>query len=211
MNTIAGLDEVGRGPVIGPLVMCGVVVEEKDIPLLAEIGVKDSKLLTERKREALFEPIKKIVKSYKLIIIEPQEIDDAVNSASLNLNFLEAIKTALILNELKPDKAIVDCPSNNIAAYKEYLQNLLTVKMDLTLEHNAEKHLQVAAASILAKVTRDRIIETLKKKYGDLGSGYPSDPKTKAFLLKNAKKYPELFRKSWATYKNLSQQNLKDY
>ena len=74
MNTIAGLDEVGRGPVIGPLVMCGVVVEEKDIPLLAEIGVKDSKLLTERKREALFEPIKKIVKSYKLIIIEPQEI-----------------------------------------------------------------------------------------------------------------------------------------
>ena len=191
--------------------MCGVVVYEEDIPLLAEIGVKDSKLLTEKKREALFEPIKKIVKAYKLIIIEPQEIDDAVNSASLNLNFLEAIKTALILNELKPDKAIVDCPSNNIPAYKEYLQNLLTVKMDLTLEHNAEKHLQVAAASILAKVTRDRIIETLKKKYGDMGSGYPSDPKTKAFLLKNAKKYPEIFRKSWATYKNLSQQSLKDY
>ncbi len=211
MVLLLGADEAGRGPVIGPLVMCGVVVEDKDLAKLADIGVKDSKLLTERKREALFEPIKNIVKKYKLIIIEPQEIDDAVNSTSLNLNFLEAIKTALILNELKPDKAIVDCPSNNISAYKEYLQNLLTVKMDLTLEHNAEKHLQVAAASILAKVTRDRIIEEMKKKYGDMGSGYPSDPKTKAFLLKNAKKYPELFRKSWATYKNLAQQNLKDY
>ncbi len=186
-------------------------MDEEDIPKLAELGVKDSKLLTPKKREALFEPIKKIVKRYKLIIIEPQEIDDAVNSANLNLNFLEAIKTALILNELKPDKAIVDCPSNNIPAYKEYLQNLLTVKMDLVLEHNAEKHLQVAAASILAKVTRDRIIVELEKKYGQMGSGYPSDPATQSFLKKNAKKYPELFRKSWATYKNLAQSKLQSY
>ena len=209
---LAGVDEAGRGPVIGSLVMCGVVVEEEDIAKLAELGVKDSKLLTAKKREALFEPIKKIVKAYKLIIIEPQEIDDAVNSPTLNLNFLEAIKTALILNELKPTKAIVDCPSNNIPAYKEYLQNLLTIKMDLVLEHNAEKHLQVAAASILAKVTRDRMIADLEKKLGEkMGSGYPSDPKTQAFLKKNAKKYPEIFRKSWATYKNLAQHNISDY
>lgn len=191
--------------------MCGVVVDEEDIPKLAELGVKDSKLLTAKKREFLFEPIKKIVKAYKLIIIEPAEIDDAVNSDTTNLNFLEAMKTALILNELKPDKAIVDCPSNNIPAYKEYLQNLLTVKMELVLEHNAEKHLQVAAASILAKVTRDRIIVDLEKKYGKMGSGYPADPVTQAFLKKNAKKYPEIFRKSWATYKKIAQQSLTDY
>ncbi|MDP3728949.1 MAG: ribonuclease HII [bacterium] len=196
---------------MGPLVMCGVVVDEEDIPKLAELGVKDSKLLTAKKREFLFEPIKKIVKAYKLIIIEPAEIDDAVNSDTTNLNFLEAMKTALILNELKPDKAIVDCPSNNIPAYKEYLQNLLTVKMELVLEHNAEKHLQVAAASILAKVTRDRIIVDLEKKYGKMGSGYPADPVTQAFLKKNAKKYPEIFRKSWATYKKIAQQSLTDY
>ena len=211
MSTLAGIDEAGRGPVIGPLVMCGVVVEDTDLAKLEDIGVKDSKLLTERKRETLFEPIKSIVKAYKLIIVEPAEIDEAVNSKTTNLNNLEAIKTALILNELKPDVAIVDCPSNNIPAYTEYLQHLLTIKTKLTLEHNAEKHMQVAAASILAKVTRDRIIEDMKKKYGDCGSGYPSDPKTKAFLLKNAKKYPEIFRKSWATYKNLAQQSLKDY
>ncbi len=191
--------------------MCGVVVEDKDLAKLVEIGVKDSKLLTERKREALFEPIKNIVKAYKLIIVEPAEIDEAVNSKTTNLNNLEAIKTALIINELKPDVAIVDCPSNNIPAYTEYLQHLLTIKTELILEHNAEKHLQVAAASILAKVTRDRIIEDLKKKYGNCGSGYPSDPKTQDFLKKNAKKYPELFRKSWATYKNLAQKSLEEY
>ena len=191
--------------------MCGVVVEDKDLAKLVEIGVKDSKLLTERKREALFEPIKNIVKAYKLIIVEPAEIDEAVNSKTTNLNNLEAIKTALIINELKPDVAIVDCPSNNIPAYTEYLQHLLTIKTELILEHNAEKHLRVAAASILAKVTRDRIIEDLKKKYGNCGSGYPSDPKTQDFLKKNAKKYPELFRKSWATYKNLAQKSLEEY
>lgn len=211
MTLILGCDEAGRGPVIGPLVMCGVVVEDKDLAKLLEIGVKDSKLLTERKREALFEPIKSIVKSYKLIIVEPAEIDEAVNSDTTNLNNLEAIKTALIINELKPQKAIVDCPSNNIPAYTAYLKQFLTVSVDLTLEHNAEKHVQVAAASILAKVTRDRIIEELKKNYGDCGSGYPSDPQTKAFLLKNAHIHPEIFRKSWATYKNLAQQNLRGY
>jgi ribonuclease HII len=200
-----------RGPLIGPLVMCGAVVEEKDIPKLVELGVKDSKLLTPRKREQLFEPIKKIVKNYKIIIIEPAEIDEAVNSETTNLNQLEAIKTAIILNALTFDKAIVDCPSNNIPVYKEFLQGFLKKKINLHLQHNAEEHIPVAAASILAKVTRDRIIEEISKKYGEVGSGYPSDPKTKEFLKKNYKKCPEIFRKSWATFKNMSQKGLKDF
>ncbi|MBI5797416.1 ribonuclease HII [Candidatus Woesearchaeota archaeon] len=170
MALVFGCDEAGRGPVIGPLVMCGVVVEDKDLAKLVEMGVKDSKLLTPKKREALFEPIKALVKKYKLIIIEPAEIDEAVNSKTTNLNNLEAIKTAMILNELKPDKAIVDCPSNNIPAYTAFLKAMLQYPVDLTLEHNAEKHVQVAAASILAKVTRDRIIENLNKEYGEFGS-----------------------------------------
>ena len=187
-----------------------MVVEPEDISQLAALGVKDSKLLTPKKRESLFEPIKKIVKAYKIIIVEPQEIDETLNSPHLNLNFLEAIKTALILNELKPDQAIIDCPSNNIPAYKAYLQNLLTVKMDLVLEHHAEKHLQVAAASILAKVTRDRIIDALKKKYGECGSGYPSDPLTKSFLEKNYDRHPELFRSTWKTVKRVKGQGTLD-
>jgi len=211
MVLVAGVDEAGRGPLIGPLVMCGVVVESKDLPTLVELGVKDSKLLTPKKREALFEPIKKIVHAYKLIIVEPAEIDAAVESKTTNLNQLEAVKTGMILNALKPDRAVVDCPSTNIPAYTQYLEQFLTHKMDLVLEHNAEKHVQVAAASILAKVTRDRLIEDLKKKYGEIGSGYPADPKTQEFLKKNAKKHPEIFRKSWATYKKFLQPKLGDY
>ena len=166
MSLVVGVDESGRGPLIGPLVMCGAVVDDSDIARLKEIGVKDSKLLTPRKREELFEPIKKIVKDYIVLIVEPKEIDEAVNSETTNLNQLEAIKTAMILNALKFDKAIVDCPSNNIPAYKEFLEKFLKEKINLVLEHNAEKNIPVAAASIIAKVTRDRAIEQLQKKYG---------------------------------------------
>ena len=186
-------------------------MDEKDIPRLIELGVKDSKLLTPKKREQLFEPIKSIVKSYKLVIIEPKEIDESVNSETTNLNQLEAIKTAMILNELEFDRAIVDCPSNNIPAYREFLEVMFKKKINLSLEHNAERNIPVAAASILAKVTRDRIIAELEKKYGSIGSGYPSDPTTIKFLKENRKKDLPIFRKSWATYKKLDQKGLKDY
>ncbi|MDP3918457.1 MAG: ribonuclease HII [Nanoarchaeota archaeon] len=195
-----------RGPVIGPLVMCAATIDEKDIHKLEAIGVKDSKKLTPKKREELYPQIKEIVKDYKILIVEASEIDEALNSPNLNLNWLEAIKTAIILNDLKPDKAIVDCPSTNIEAYKSYLGQLLTVKMELLLEHDAERYLPVAAASILAKVTRDNRIEDMKKKYGDFGSGYPSDPKTKAFLDKNWDKHKEIFRTSWSSYKKKANQ-----
>ena len=164
--------------------MCGITIDEKDIHKLKEIGVKDSKLLTPKKRVALFPLIKEVVKEFKLIIVEPAEIDEALNSPTLNLNWLEAIKTAMILNALKPNKAIVDCPSINIEAYQAYMGQFLKYDMEIQLEHNAERYEPVAAASILAKVTRDNLIEELKKKYGDFGSGYPSDPKTKEFISK---------------------------
>ena len=201
-----------KGPLIGPLVICGATIDDDKVNELIEIGVKDSKFLTPKKREELFPQIKNIVKSYKIIIIEAAEVDDALNSPNLNLNWLEAIHTALILGELDPERAIVDCPSNNIPAYTEYLLNLLKKKIPLKLEHNAERYPIVAAASILAKVTRDNEIEKLKEKYGDFGSGYPADPKTKAYLLKNWKTHPEIFRKTWKSYSKVANQsNLSDF
>ena len=94
------------GPVIGPMVMAGVLIEEKDLPKLKSLGVKDSKLLTKEKREELFKKIIKTVKKYKIIIIPPKEIDNALESDHLNLNWLEAHKSAEIINRLKPNKAI---------------------------------------------------------------------------------------------------------
>ena len=182
--------------------MCGVVIEEEDFSRLEAIGVKDSKKLTPKKREEIYKSLKGSVK-HKLIVVEPEEIDRALNSPDINLNWLEAIHTAVILNELKPDKAIVDSPSNNKEAYKSYLGNLLKYDIELQMEHNAERFAPVAAASILAKVTRDRIIEELKKKYGDFGSGYPADPYTKSFLERNYDPKSKIFRHSWATCKKI--------
>src|SRR3989338_8452465 len=129
MVLICGIDEAGRGPLIGPLVICGAVINEKDGARLKNIGVKDSKLLTPKQREDLFDKVKSIVKSYKILIVEPDEIDNAVESDTLNLNWLEAVKSAEIIHslekEVKIDKTILDCPSNNISAYRNYVKNEL--------------------------------------------------------------------------------------
>ncbi|MBW2964904.1 ribonuclease HII, partial [Candidatus Woesearchaeota archaeon] len=177
----------------------------KDEAKLKKLGVKDSKLIPPKKREELFEEIKKIVKKYEIMVLSPQDIDAALADPSSNLNWLEADTQAAIINKLTPEKVIVDCPSNNIEAYSDYLRKKLNVDCELVCEHKADlNHLVVGAASILAKVTRDRMIEDIKKKVGqDIGSGYPADPITKQFIEANYKKYPDIFRKSWATYKTL--------
>src|SRR3989344_4241989 len=119
MPTLLGIEEAGRGPVIGPMVMAGVLIEESDSEKLKAIGAKDSKMLSAKQREELFKKIVKIAKSYKLIIIPPSEIDAALESRELNLNWLEAHKSAEITNEFKPDKVIIDSPSNNVKSYKK--------------------------------------------------------------------------------------------
>lgn len=207
MTTICGIEEAGRGPIMGPLVMCGLVVSEEDEKKLVELGVKDSKQLTAKQREGMFDKILKIAKSHKIIMLNPSDVDFAVESENSNLNWLEAQTTAKILNELNPDKAIIDCPSTNIPAYTNYLQKMLKVKTELSCAHHADVNFPiVSASSIIAKVTRDIEVEKIKKKYNvDFGSGYMADPKTKNFLDKNWNKHPELFRHSWAPYKKLVQ------
>ena len=200
MNEV-GIDEAGRGPVLGPLVMTGVLIEEDEERKLIQLGVKDSKLLTKEQRETLYKKLNKL--TYKTMILGPNEIDLALRSLNTNLNWLEAQTSAKILNELNPAKAIIDCPSPNIKAYHDYLKRLVDKKgMELILKHHAEEHPSVAAASIIAKVTRDNIIEDMKKEIGiDFGSGYMSDPLTQQFLEKHHNNYPHLFRKGWASYK----------
>ncbi len=146
MTLICGIDEAGRGPVIGPMVMSGILIEESDIPKLKSLGVKDSKLLTKKQRNLLFKKIIKTVKAHKIIIIPPKEIDDALESDHLNLNWLEAHKTAEIINKLKPDKVIVDSPSNNCEAYTKSLKKLLhnPKSLQLICIHKADvKHPEI--------------------------------------------------------------------
>lgn len=198
-----GIDEAGRGPVIGPMVIAGVMVPEDKQETLREMGIKDSKLLSPKKREELYKEIEKVAEKIVVRVISAKEVDESLESETSNLNWLEADKTADILNEGEPDRAYVDCPSTNPEAYRDYLAKRLKKDIKLIVEHKADfKYSTSAAASIIAKVTRDREIAKLQADFEDsMGSGYPSDPATKVFLKKYWNKNPEIFRKSWESYK----------
>ena len=214
MTKVLGIDEAGRGPVIGPMVVAGAMIEQGKESQLGD--VKDSKLVSQKNRIILERHIKKQTK-YEVLVVEPEIIDAAVLSGELNLNWLEAHKQAEIINKLKPDKAIIDCPSINCKAYEEYLQNLIKDKnIQLIVEHKADENYPIcSAASILAKTEREKQMGDIKRKYGKTGSGYPADPYTKEFIKNNWNKCPEIFRKSWSTYKrfaeNKFQKTLPDY
>lgn len=202
---ICGVDEAGRGPILGPLVMCGVLIDESSQRKLSRLGVKDSKMLTKAKREELFPQIIDLCLKHFTIIIPPEEIDRAVGGTVMNLNWLEAEKTAEIINALEPLEVYVDCPSRNTAAYSQRLMSMLRTKPKLRAEHKADvKYKCVSAASIIAKVTRDNEVEKIKQKIGiDFGSGYLTDPLTQEFLKNHVLDFPEHFRKSWMPYKDL--------
>ena len=206
---ICGVDEAGRGPILGPLVMAAILIDEEGEKKLRWMGVKDSKLLSPPVREELFERIREIVLDFRIEVIEPDAIDHSLNEENFNLNWLEAETSARMVSELNPDKIIIDCPSVNIPAYKDYFSNRLSSgvkqKAELVVEHKADvNHIVVGGASIVAKVIRDKYIENIKNEIGiDFGSGYMSDPKTKDFLEKYYDKYAHLFRKTWQPYKDM--------
>lgn len=205
MDKVMGIDESGRGPVIGPMVMAGVLISEDKQEDLRKIGVKDSKLLTAKKRNELYNKIVKMAEKIAIVVISPQEIDEAVESQTMNLNWLEAVKTAELLNASEPDRAYIDCPSNNTEAYKNYLKKLLKKNIKLIVEHKSDlKYSTCAAASIIAKVIRDKEIAKIQKRFKEpMGSGYPADPVTKEFLKNHWKEDHGIYRKSWETYKEL--------
>jgi len=210
---IVGVDEAGRGPVLGPLVMVALAFKEQDLKKLEWIGVKDSKLLSFLVREELFGRIREIVHNFRIEMIEPDAIDLSLNEAGTNLNWLEAETSARLVSDLNPDKIIVDCPSVNLTAYHNYFSSKLSEavkeKAELITEHKADlNYVVVAAASVVAKVIRDRQIEKIKNEIGvDFGSGYMSDPKTQNFLDKYHEEYPHLFRRSWQSFKKIEERN----
>ena len=206
---VLGIDEAGKGPVVGPLVIAGALFESEDTSELSKIGVKDSKLLSPQKREELFKKIKKIAVSYKIIKVEPREIDERFY-VNTNLNQLEAIKFAEIINELKPDVAIIDTPTKNTKSFENYLKKFLNHDCVLKCENFADlNHVEVGAASILAKVTRDREIKRIEKEIGEkIGAGYPSDPTTIKFVEKafKFKKWLNHVRKTWFTFQRIKEE-----
>ncbi|MBS3066773.1 ribonuclease HII [Candidatus Pacearchaeota archaeon] len=207
---ILGIDDAGRGPVIGPMVLAGVLIKKETEREFIELGVRDSKTLLPNKREALAKIIKEKAISWFHVIISVNEIDD-VNKDGMNLNDREAVASAMIINKLNKKKenikVIIDCPSVNIEAWKNYLEKFLVgrANLEISCEHKAdENNVVVGAASILAKTIRDAEIEKIKKSLGvDFGSGYTADPLTRKFIYTSYDKYKDkgIFRESWSTIK----------
>ena len=206
---ISGVDEAGRGPVIGPLVIAGVLFEEADLPKLVNLGVKDSKLLSSQKRETLSSEIKKLALVYHTVWLSPAEIDRVVESRRKlhKLNRLEAQAMARVISVLKPDIVYVDASDVLADRFGEHIAENLSFSPKIICEHKADvKYPIVSAASILAKVERDKAISQLQKKHGNIGCGYPSDPNTIKFLedwIRKFGSYPHFVRKSWKTAKRV--------
>lgn len=214
---ILGIDDAGRGPLIGPMILAGVLVKKEDEILLKKKGVADSKILSHPRRVELAEEIKETAQTFHIVTAYPEQIDFSIKSG-INLNTLEASKTAEIINEINKGKfqkekikVIVDCPSVNTNAWMNTLLGFIQhpENLEVFCEHKADANYpSVSAASILAKVKREYEVELIKEKYkslGNVGSGYPSDPFTIDFLKKHGKELENsgIFRKTWATWKAL--------
>ncbi len=205
---LLGIDDSGRGPVIGPMILAGCFIDSEIEKEFRSLGVRDSKQLTPRRREFLAEEIRKKAKAFDVVIASPEEIDKSKDKG-IKLNELEAIMAAKIINNINKGKGkikiVLDCPSTSIKKWEDFLKMHIKnlSNLEIFCEHKADKnHVSVSAASILAKSEREKQMDKLKKKYGkEIGSGYTSDPKTRTFVAKNAKKHTGLFRKSWSTWK----------
>jgi len=209
MRKIAGIDEAGKGPVIGPLVICGFAVSDDKLEELVQFGIKDSKKLSKNRREELLNSLLRNGEC-EIVVIHPDELDRQLAKKTINEVLYESFER--IIDRLKPEVAYIDSPDVKPDRLKERLEKK---GIKVISEHKAdEKYPVVAAASIIAKVTRDREIEKLKEIYGDFGSGYASDEKTRKFLktyLERNGCFPPCVRKSWKTIGRIAQRSLGEF
>ena len=223
---IIGLDEAGRGPVLGPMVIALVKIKEQDLKSIENLSVKDSKKHSKNRREELF---KIITNNYdvRYEILEAKTIDKLRDT--INLNKIEIMAfTKLINSVLKEEypnykdsnkiqkintkiEIYIDACSSNEKAFANQIKSKLIVNdennIKIIAEHKADENYKiVSAASIIAKVIRDREIEKYKNIYGEIGSGYTSDKITINYLknyVAERGELPEIARMSWKTSKKL--------
>ncbi|MHA1616527.1 MAG: ribonuclease HII [Candidatus Njordarchaeales archaeon] len=206
---VMGIDEAGRGPVIGPLVMCGLVTNADTIIDMLKADLRDSKELTPTKREKLYMYILSLPALILIVEAWPPVIDQWISSGR-NLNELEAFMASQIIEHAharygKIKYIFIDAPSTP-KSFLNHLSKFITIpNLQIIAEEKADKNRPiVSAASIVAKHIRDKRIKEISKIVGyDIGSGYPSDPKTRKILEKMIATHPEFVRRSWKTVKNI--------
>ncbi len=204
---ICGIDDAGRGSMLGPLVIAGISIDKKNLRKLSSLGVKDSKKLSPKLREHLYKKIIKLVDDYYITKIPPKSIDASVRKH--HLNNLEAKYMAKVVSKLNSDISYVDSCDVNPTRFGKEISKLSDNHKIKSYHHADSRFVVVSAASILAKVTRDRAIEKLRKNH-NLGSGYPSDSITVKFVTKYYKIHhvmPSFVRKSWKPIQRIFEDN----
>ncbi len=200
MYKIVGVDESGKGPVIGPLVIVGVATTHLEI--IEKLNVCDSKKLTPRRREYLAMEIKKILE-YRVEIISAEQLNEYMKKNTLNE--LEVEYFAKVINDFSlPVIAYVDSPDVNPTRFEKNIISRLKYDSQIISKHYADKiYPIVSSASILAKVIRDNEMRKIENELNcEIGSGYPSDRKTIAFInnwVKNYNVFPPHIRIFWKT------------
>lgn len=207
--SILGIDEAGRGCVIGPLVVAGVLATEEQMSALGELGVRDSKKLTRTQRESLSSEIARSVAKIVVVEIPPADLEE-------NLTVIELGAIARMISESAAHKVILDLPVGP-RAHEKFVQALRDElgerKPEIVAENRADvTYPIVSAASIIAKVSRDRVIARLREHYGDFGWGYPSELKTRSFLkefYERTGRFPDCARRKWRTLQDLADSVLR--
>ena len=211
---ICGVDEAGKGAVLGPLVIAGVCCQTDEE--CRQLGARDSKTLSPDRREVLYEALKNQFPT-TVIVLNAEDVDRALQK--MTINECPARAHAAILQYLRPDTAYVDACDVNAARHGRTMRRFLVHRCILITEHKADQiHPVVGAASIIAKVVRDREMKILRSRYGDLGSGYPADPVTRRYLdqyIAEHRQPPPFARKSWQTVeaclRSLHQKDLSEF
>ena len=217
---IIGIDEAGRGPVIGPMVICAFAIEKEKEVEIKKLGVKDSKLLSRKRREELYSKLMKLAADTKIKQVSPAEIDELRKSYSLNVIEQKIMLKLAKKITVKPDEIYIDAADVKEKRFGSVFETEFP-QTKVISKHKADKiYPVVSAASIIAKVQRDKEIQKISKETGiDFGSGYPADPKTIKFLrdlFRKQNKFPPYVRESWDTAKKIKKEfsnstKLNDY
>lgn len=209
-RVIAGIDDATKCPCIGSIFLAGVAADRKALKRWKALGVKDSKLLSRKRREALGLEIVESALAFMVREITPQMIDDK----SINLNQWEMRVVLQIIRTLSAVEGLGRIYIDNWEVSEAHFFRRLRetdggeedpASILLIPEHHAdENHIIVGAASILAKNGSDCQYDRYREIYGDFGSGSPGDPATRRFVWTHRKNPPPIVRRSWKTYKDLS-------
>jgi ribonuclease HII len=206
LSYIAGIDEAGRGAVLGPLVICCAFCKRDDEKLLRKLASKDSKALTPNQREEAYEKLKAFC-TFRWVEVSAADLN--ILMKTMSLNDIEAKFMAALMKKLDEGDVMIDMPDRYSWTFRKRMEKFGIKRFEA--EHKADENYPiVAAASICAKVIRDHKVEEIKKATCDFGSGYPSDPKTISALKDKEKRavVEPFVRLRWKTLDRIKQKKL---